>query len=147
MNKARDIQVEEIIENTMLLKRVMMEKCGVSLDGSTMLQYATLNFIADNYDSKMKDIAEHLSISMSSATQLIDRMINLELVERFVDQNDRRIVIISITKNGKELVHQRKLDIKNKFVEALGALTQDEIEEYLRIQRKMISGLSNINNH
>ena len=74
-------------------------------------------------------------------------MINLELVERFVDQNDRRIVIISITKNGKELVHQRKLDIKNKFVEALGALTQDEIEEYLRIQRKMISGLSNINNH
>ena len=141
VNNKVEAQLEEIVESTMLLKRVMMEKCGTSLDGSTMLQYAVLHFVSDNKAAKMKDIAEHLRISMSSATQLIDRMILLEMVERFFDVNDRRIVLISITKKGTEMILQRKKEIKSNFKEALTNLTQAEIDEYIRIQRKMISKL------
>ncbi len=45
-------------------------------------------------------------VKPSAITVMIDRLIDQELVERYHDKDDRRVVIIELTKKGKARVEE-----------------------------------------
>jgi DNA-binding MarR family transcriptional regulator len=48
------------------------------------------------------DVAEHLLVRHHSAVELINRLVRMELVQRFRDPNDRRRVRVSLTPLAEE---------------------------------------------
>ena len=66
-----------------------------------MSQWRTLTRLAQGPE-RMGSIAGQLNISLSSATSMIDRLIEKDLVERSPDPNDRRVVLCQLTPKGKD---------------------------------------------
>lgn len=50
---------------------------------------------------KSDNISKKMYVKPSAITVMIDRLIDQELVERYHDKDDRRVVIIELTKRGK----------------------------------------------
>ena len=49
-------------------------------------------------------IGSDMGVSNAAASQLLDRMVQLGLIERSTDPNDRRIKIFSLTERGQEIL-------------------------------------------
>lgn len=84
---------------------------------------------------KVSDISKQLSIPLSTTTSIIDRMEQKTFVERTRSQEDRRVVMVGLTKEGHELCK----DILSKFevmfkniVSRLTANLNDEEIEFLK---------------
>ncbi len=55
---------------------------------------------------RMGNIAAFLGSILSSATSLIDRLVEKGLVERMPDPSDRRVVVCALTPQGQEAIEQ-----------------------------------------
>ena len=49
-------------------------------------------------------IAEHLGVSNAAASQMVDRLVGMGLLERSEDPDDRRAKALALTEKGKALV-------------------------------------------
>ncbi|MCY4367434.1 MAG: MarR family transcriptional regulator [Chloroflexi bacterium] len=55
---------------------------------------------------RMGNIANHLGCIMSSATSILDRLVDRGLVARAMDPVDRRAVVCQLTESGRETMEQ-----------------------------------------
>ncbi|MGZ4031650.1 MAG: MarR family winged helix-turn-helix transcriptional regulator [Tumebacillaceae bacterium] len=99
----------------------------------------TLLEMLRNYGSqKMTDLAERLCVTVGAVTLLGDRLIKAGYVERERSQSDRRVVQLTITQSGLELVEQF-FQVRNEVLEKyLGRLNEDELEQLGHLFRKML---------
>ena len=71
-----------------------------------MPQAYVLTFIHYNGPSKISDICEHMMVTAAAASQMVDRLEKLDLVERTADPGDRRVRNVVLSKQGESLVKQ-----------------------------------------
>ncbi len=82
---------------------------------------------------RISDIASALGIRLSAATMFIDRLETKRLIERFHDQEDRRVVRCRLTPLGVKEA-QSLWRINRQRVEHLATvLTRDELEKALDV--------------
>ncbi len=62
-----------------------------------------LNFIGKHPYCSMSEVKEFLKLIPSAATRRIDKLVQIGLVERINDIQDRRLVKLRLTEEGKEL--------------------------------------------
>jgi DNA-binding MarR family transcriptional regulator len=119
---------EEIIETMFGLSRLIREKGFFNSNASnlTLLQFHTLLFIYKQKNVTMGDIATSFSITLPTATTLINKLISANLIERKSDQNDRRIVRIVASDKGKEILKETKKIRNKKIKNILSYLSADE---------------------
>ena len=67
----------------------------------TLPQLRTLMMLSQG-PQRMGAIAQHLSSSLSSATSMIDRLVDKGLVDRVSSTEDRRVVTCQLTVSGQE---------------------------------------------
>lgn len=88
--------------------------------GITPSQYGVLNCLWQYGDLSPSRIREILSLEASSVSGLLDRMQKSGLIDRHIDQNNRRIIIVSPTeksmavKDGVEAVVE---EMNDKFLQ------------------------------
>ena len=91
----------------------------------------------------MKEIASTLALSMGAVTAIIDRMINLKLVSRKRDINDRRVVNVFALKKGHDFYSKLCASRVKVLNEMFAVLTDKEKWEYIRILTKVINNAKN----
>jgi DNA-binding MarR family transcriptional regulator len=72
----------------------------------SMLQAYALAHLFFKGSLKMSDLCEHMQVSPAAASQLIDRLEKLEMVERISDPDDRRVRKIVVLEKGKNFVQE-----------------------------------------
>src|SRR5207244_10321400 len=85
------------------------------LGGVTQHQIEVLQTLARRGRVTMHELAALLGVGPSSATQLVDRLINRQLVERHTDPADRRLVWI-VAPPRAELPTPRFAEAKRQLV-------------------------------
>ncbi|AUW92731.1 MAG: MarR family transcriptional regulator [Sulfobacillus thermosulfidooxidans] len=78
----------------------------------------------------MGELAEQLGLTESAATRLVDRLINMNLVRRERDDQDRRVVRVRLSSYGKqlaELVFERRQAQFSRFAERLDQKSRDAL--------------------
>ena len=115
-----------------------------NLKNMSLSQLNVLMFLETRDHVRMKDIGVKLGIKPSSVTNLVDRLIKAELVKRSCDPEDRRVVEVSLSENGKNLIEEvRKTDRKH-WEKVIGKIDEKEYEQLLRIIKKMDEVLTEI---
>lgn len=71
-------------------------------------------------------LAEELGMSAPALTQLTDRLVRKELIERRTDEGDRRCVIVALTAKGARLVDDVRARRREVFYGALERLSGPE---------------------
>jgi DNA-binding MarR family transcriptional regulator len=79
--------------------RRFMEKSGLSFS-----QVNILMRLFHNGSSAVSSIGEELGFSSAAASQTVERLVQMGLVERCEDPSDRRSKILTLTEKGRELM-------------------------------------------
>ncbi len=72
-------------------------------DNLTMSQLRVLLLLRLNNKMKMTRIASCLKIHVSTATGLVDRMIAKKLIQREMNEDDRRVILCSLSEKGQKI--------------------------------------------
>jgi DNA-binding MarR family transcriptional regulator len=75
------------------------------------------------------EIGERLQIARPQMTHLIDKLVELDIVERETNEEDRRMLNIRLKDKGKSIIKTRDKQVINATREALSGLTDDELKE------------------
>lgn len=83
------------------------------------------------------DITRYLGITSGGGTVLTDRLLRNNLIKRLRLEEDRRVVQLSLTTEGKEIVDQIIENRATAFVKLLHDLEETEIDQMLSVFRKL----------
>ena len=106
-----------------------------------MSHIIVLELLYEKKHSTMTELAKSLNLTMSATTAIIDKMVEIRLVNRNRSEKDRRIVEVSLTKKGTTTT-AKLLDSRLEMVkEMFFVLTKSEKQQYLKLLRKVYSGI------
>lgn len=134
LNNADIIQLHEISE----LFNKLMEKIYLEYEEDrpeendlTIAQTKCLFVVGSAETFKMSDIAARLNITLSGATNLVDKLVKMGLLVRKADETDRRIVLIALTSKGKNVVDRHMQARKKSFEIILNKLSAEKRKELI----------------
>ena len=120
------------------------EQNAVSEGVITLPQFLGMNFLRENPGSPVKAFAATLGLKPSSASGLIDRMVNHELLHREHSDTDRRVVLLTLTHKGNKMVEEVREQRRNGLAKLFAPLTDDERATYLRLMKKVVGEIDEI---
>jgi len=140
MDQGRDRAVQEIVESMVLMWRDMAgrRKSPPGEAGISRVQGIVLAIAGNHEGISIKGVAERMGISGSAATQLVDSSVREGLLSREVDANDRRIMRISLTPEGRSRLERFRKAQGEAMSDLLGALGEEEIETFRKLLRKIV---------
>jgi len=83
----------------------------------------------------MSQVCYHMNMEKGSLTPVIDNLIELDLVERKRNRNDRRKVNITLTTKGRDLVYS---NLQRAHEHILGKMKHLPAEDVERFKRAML---------
>ena len=86
------------------------------------LQLNALAIIANYPLMNMSELADRLSTTKQQATQIVNRLVELELVERRFDLMDRRVIKVAATERGTNTLDENVRKFCERFYQGLAAL-------------------------
>jgi DNA-binding MarR family transcriptional regulator len=122
--------------------RVIPADLHAEMGAVTMQQMHALHAIARRGAVTMGELAGCLdAASLSSATQMSDRLVRLGLADRMSDPDDRRLVRVALSPRGRDLLARRDVAWRLGVGQALQGLTDDECATLVRLLER-IAGLA-----
>ncbi|MHB0865344.1 MAG: MarR family winged helix-turn-helix transcriptional regulator [Minisyncoccota bacterium] len=106
----------------------------------TPSQWSVLMFMEERSESTIKDVAQALGITSSAATQLVDGLVSSGYVARETHVEDRRAVTLTLPKKTKTQVKKMKERGIQKFLEIFQVLSDEEFDQYLALNKKIVRG-------
>ncbi|WP_274361709.1 MarR family winged helix-turn-helix transcriptional regulator [Paenibacillus thermotolerans] len=111
--------------------------------GTTRIQYLTLRKLKLHPMMRLSELAEQLRTNASTASAVVDRLVHSGLIVRETPSNDRRSVLLKLSAEGEEVLG-RTDEALMKRLSPLLQLPEEEVEELIRIQGKIISILQQL---
>nr|WP_251025732.1 MarR family transcriptional regulator [Bacillus sp. ISL-47] len=100
-------------------------------------QHYTLRYINQVGSCTSSELAEVFDVKKSAITAMITRMWEKGLIQRTRDENDRRVVYLTLTEKGNELYAEAEEKI-HKLVESLiTRFDQTEIQQFIETFEKL----------
>ena len=82
-------------------------------------------YVHDFGPQRMKTVGEKFKIKFSTLTSLVDKIERLNLVKRVNSKEDRRSILVTITKKGKKMLEEYNSQIKS-LADRITEITQSE---------------------
>lgn len=89
----------------------------------------------------MGDLSKALDVPLSTATRIVDKLVENNYAQRVADAEDRRIVRIAWTDEGREMFEAVCEHWRGRIAQLMSRLTPDERDELIRLLHKAIGGL------
>ena len=89
----------------------------------------------------MGELSAELGIPMSSATRMADSLVRAKFVDRRGDPNDRRIVRLCLSNNGRQFIELGMSVLRQRVLQVLERFTPDEQAQLLRLASKLMDSL------
>jgi MarR family transcriptional regulator, organic hydroperoxide resistance regulator len=112
------------LQNKFFRPLELFMKCEIS-----PMQFRTMGIISEKQTITMTELANEVLISKQQLTPMIDKMIDSNIVERKNDKEDRRIIKISLTSHGVELLENHKNQLLKSLSKKFESLDLDDIEK------------------
>lgn len=115
-----------------LIKReVFLHKnCGQYISHS---EIEVMFLLKEKKSATMKAIADHLKVKSASVTPVIERMFKKKMLSRTHGEKDRRIIYISLTKNGLNMLQKKQKEMHKHIKNFFQKVSEKNKKELLRI--------------
>jgi MarR family transcriptional regulator, organic hydroperoxide resistance regulator len=122
--------------------------------GITPSQINALLVLYFHEDLTMGKLSSEIYLAESAATRLVNRLVNLNLVKRFGDDKDRRVVRVALTSYGKQvsrLVFERRSFRFNNLAQHLDPSERENLvtslQSVMRVFEKLEKAEPSANNY
>jgi len=115
---------------------------GIQLDffvkrGVTQTQFLVLVAIRAYGRCTMSALAKSLHVSMPTVTGIVDRLVRDGHVRRLPSSEDRRQVIVELTRSGQAFFEQFAAIVRRRWEEVLRSLAPRELEAFYHVVTKL----------
>ncbi len=147
----RDELIEELLrlEPALMRARFSVQPPPLLDIDITMLQFKALMimFLAASSDPngmRVSDLARHLSVSAATASTLIDRLVDRDLVDRREDPQDRRQHLCRTSAQGQQLVVHFFEAMRAQCRELLAVLSEEELQTLIASSNILIGAADRV---
>jgi len=108
-----------------LHKKLLKMDLGDASGNLTRLHLGIMGILSVS-SRPISEIAKMMVVSKSQMTHLVDKLVELDLVERHPDKVDRRIIHLALTYKGRIMLEDLKLKVQGNIKSRLAVLTPEE---------------------
>jgi DNA-binding MarR family transcriptional regulator len=136
-------EVSHYIQRIQSALHIMFQKMqpemleSMNAQGVTPTQLFVLGFLSKQGSCKISQLAEQMDVKPSAVTFMVDRLEQHKLVRREHDTKDRRVVNISLTKQGEEKFKKVLEERKATVERYLSHLTKEELSFMATVVEKL----------
>lgn len=127
-----------------LLKKMTQEWNRRMGDGFSVTLFRMLFVLNDRGPQKAADLADTLSVTSGAVTGLADKLIAKRLVNRQRSEEDRRVVYLRITEEGKETLERLLKEQRETLSLFFEGLPAEDIEHLKRIFSLMLARVEHL---
>ncbi|MFC5602664.1 MarR family winged helix-turn-helix transcriptional regulator [Sporosarcina koreensis] len=96
-----------------------------------------LGHLASKGKSRPSELAKALGLTPPTVTHLVEKLVKKKLAVRSTDEEDRRIIYLTITEAGIEILQRANLEGQALRRNLFEKLTPEEQQQMLRIYQKL----------
>ena len=108
------------------------------------LHFEIMRLVKKDGTLHITEIGERLQVARAQMTHLIDKLVEVEMVERQADSKDRRVTNIVLTGKGNAFLEKHGGNIRKATKEILSGLTDEELAELSASLEKLRDILSRL---
>lgn len=108
------------------------------------LHFEIMRLVKEDGTLHITEIGERLQVARAQMTHLIDKLVDMEMVERQADSKDRRVTNIVLTDKGSAFLEKHGGNIRKATKEILSGLTDEELAELSASLEKLRDILSRL---
>lgn len=127
--------ISKVRENANSFIIAQMEAWGIK--GLVTSHGDILCELFENDKLSMKDLTERIGRDKSTVTVLVDKLLKQGYVEKARDDEDNRIVFVTLTEKGKELKPMFETISKELIATAYNEISQEEKERLIETLTKI----------
>jgi DNA-binding MarR family transcriptional regulator len=98
--------------------------------------------IEKNNEISVSDLARNLSLDKSTVSRTVDGLVNINMVDRVIPKDNRRLALINLTGSGKEICSTINYTNDSYISEVLNDFTDEERDVFLSLFRKLTCNMS-----
>ncbi|WP_235888025.1 MarR family winged helix-turn-helix transcriptional regulator [Neobacillus paridis] len=106
-------------------------------------QHYILRYIDQSESCTPTELADVFEVNKSAITAIVNRMADKGLIERTRDLNDRRVVYLTLTPEGKELYQKAQEKIHLLVESIITQFEEPEIKAFINTYEKLAKVLNN----
>lgn len=114
--------------------------------GVTLTQCHTLMELYKHDNISLKELSERLFLDKSTLSRIIEGLVNLGLVDREIPKNNRRTILIKLTKQGISICEKVNTDNNLYFQKILNSLSEVQLQIFLDSFKTIVFKMIEINN-
>jgi MarR family transcriptional regulator, organic hydroperoxide resistance regulator len=129
--------LERLQEAFRTIMRTMGTQLAEPVSGLTGPQFYILHQLEQKEKCTVGELAESMGVKPSAITAMVDRLDKHGFVARDRDEEDRRVVYISLRDSGKHILQIAKQNRREKLNKMFSHLTEDELQHFVSIFEKL----------
>lgn len=118
----------------------------IALDLS-MPQIKALWIVANNGRVTISEVSRNLHVGLSTASHLVDRLVQAGLVDREEDPDDRRRAVVQLSSKGAYTVEQLRQGNHEQMSAWLSSMNQDDLHALRRGLRALLEQAMQATDH
>lgn len=128
-----DCCINEVGEMVQKLVRVfqLFERDQIKVNGFTTSQCYTILEIYINNQLSMNDLSDKMNLNNSTMTRILDNLVRDKYIKREKSEEDRRIVIVSLTDSGREVAEKLNGVLTEYYRKIIANIPEGEVENIL----------------
>lgn len=107
-------------------------------------QHYLLRYIHGARKCTSSELAEVFDVNKSAITAIINRMAERNLIDRTRDEDDRRVVYLTLTSEGNQLFEKTEDKVRCLVQSIITKFEEKEIQDFIKTYEKLADILKNI---
>ncbi len=134
--------IHDLVERYLSVSFIVMRKAAALVkceldEDMTNDQYYLLRYIKKKAKCTSTELASMFGVNKSAITAMTNRLVKKGLIQRMRNQNDRRVVYLTLTERGNEWITETEEKI-HKLVESfITKFSEREIETFIQTYEKL----------
>lgn len=108
----------------------------------TIKEMFLIDVLGSRKSQTMSELAQILSVPLTTMTSMVTRLVKRGYLERSRTEEDRRIVLVSLSKKGREIFQEHRYEYIRTVSEVLEDLTEEEQRTILAFMGQVLTTMS-----
>ena len=124
-NTGVDAVTDAVLTASRLLVSLSARSISAVVDTITLPQFRLLVVLHTRGSLKHAALAEHLGVTPSTASRMVDRLVAVEMVRRDASPNSRREIMVELTDEGRQVVRQVTARRRKEIAKIVARIPED----------------------
>ncbi len=139
--KNKSTRLSEAMVKMIVMMQEVDDTCVQLTEDISKKDMAIIMFVGDNEQVIMKQIADHMSIPVSTTTGLVDKLVKKKYLRRIYSEEDRRSINIGLDSLGDQ-AHELMMRLRNDMSgKILDDLSDQESTQLILLLEKVTKNL------